>query len=37
MRTAYYAERGWDERGVPTDEILEALSLSDLEVPSGGQ
>lgn len=37
MRTAYYAERGWDERGVPTEEILEALSLSDLEVPSGGQ
>jgi aldehyde:ferredoxin oxidoreductase len=34
MREAYYAERGWDERGVPTAEHLAALDLADLDLPS---
>ena len=27
----YYAARGWDERGRPTEETLDRLGLSDLE------
>jgi aldehyde:ferredoxin oxidoreductase len=30
MLEAYYDERGWDERGVPTAETCRALSLEDL-------
>ncbi|MFB6086191.1 MAG: aldehyde ferredoxin oxidoreductase family protein [Halodesulfurarchaeum sp.] len=35
MREAYYAERGWDDRGVPTGDLLEALGLADLDLPDG--
>ncbi|MGM0372315.1 MAG: aldehyde ferredoxin oxidoreductase family protein [Halobacteriota archaeon] len=30
MRSAYYEQRGWDERGVPTRETLDALDLGAL-------
>ena len=33
MRAAYYAERGWDERGVPKPATLQALDLDALSVP----
>jgi aldehyde:ferredoxin oxidoreductase len=35
MRAAYYRERGWDERGIPTRERLKALGLDALELPTG--
>ena len=35
MRTAYYEERGWDDRGVPTTRQLRDLDLMDLEFPNG--
>ncbi|MFB6110401.1 MAG: aldehyde ferredoxin oxidoreductase family protein [Halodesulfurarchaeum sp.] len=34
MRGAYYAERGWDERGVPKSDTLEALDLDEIDAPT---
>ncbi len=33
MRAVYYTERGWDDRGVPTRDTLEALDLLDCDLP----
>ncbi|MFW5965679.1 MAG: aldehyde ferredoxin oxidoreductase family protein [Halodesulfurarchaeum sp.] len=34
MRAAYYEQRGWDERGVPRRETLDAVGLTELDLPA---
>jgi aldehyde:ferredoxin oxidoreductase len=31
MKRNYYKTLGWDERGIPTKEILEKLGLGDVD------